>query len=126
MRVIVINLFPDKGEIPATMLEVWDRMIELQFANKTKKDVQLARSINALLAVIEQLQSLKPGDPNPALADAKLEELAKYKVFENIISIIELQRRGRIELVRLLAGQHPAPHGHRLCGCEGQAERGAE
>ena len=49
--------------------------------------MQLARSINALLAVIEQLQSLQPGDRNPALADAKLEELAKYKVFENIISI---------------------------------------
>ena len=87
MRVIVINLFPDKGAVPATMLEVWDRMIELQFANKTKKDVQLARSINALLAVIEQLQNLKPGDRNPALAHAKLEELAKYKVFENVISI---------------------------------------
>jgi NTE family protein len=87
MRVIVINLFPDTGVVPATMPEVFDRMIELQFANKTKKDVQLARSINALLAVIEQLQSLQPGDRNPALADAKLEELAKYKVFENIISI---------------------------------------
>jgi NTE family protein len=87
MRVIVINLFPDQGTVPTTMLDVWDRMIELQFANKTKKDVQLARSINALLAVIEQLQNLKPGDPNPALADAKLDELTKYKVFENIVSI---------------------------------------
>ena len=87
MRVIVINLFPDTGVVPSTMLEVWDRMIELQFANKTKKDVQLARSINALLAVIEQLQNLQPGDRNPALAHAKLEDLAKYKVFENIVSI---------------------------------------
>jgi NTE family protein len=87
MRVIVINLFPDTGVVPTTMLGVWDRMIELQFANKTKKDVKLARSINALLAVIEQLQNLRPGDRNPALANAKLEDLAKYKVFENIISI---------------------------------------
>ena len=31
-RVIVINLFPDKGVVPATMLEVWDRMIELHKA----------------------------------------------------------------------------------------------
>jgi NTE family protein len=87
MRVIVINLFPDKGAVPTTMLDVWDRMIELQFANKTKKDVALARSINALLAIIEELQKLKPGDRNPALTDAKLDHLAKYKVFENIISI---------------------------------------
>lgn len=85
MRVIVINLFPDSGTIPRNMLQVWDRMIELQFANKTKKDVELARKINALVAIIEQLQNLHPGDPNPALA--KLGDLAKYKAFENIISI---------------------------------------
>ncbi len=87
MRVIVINLFPDAGKVPRTMLDVWDRMIELQFANKTSKDVELARTINALLAVIEELQKLRPGDPSPALAHTKLEELRKYKVFENIVSI---------------------------------------
>jgi NTE family protein len=87
MRVIVINLFPDQGKVPKTMPDVWDRMIELLFANKTRKDVELARSINALLTVIMELQGLKPGDPNPALAHAELEQLAKYKVFENIIPI---------------------------------------
>jgi predicted acylesterase/phospholipase RssA len=87
MRIIVINLFPDQGKVPKTMLDVWDRMIELQFANKTRKDVELARSINALLTVIMELQGLKPGDANPALAHAELEQLAKYKVFENIIPI---------------------------------------
>jgi NTE family protein len=67
------------------MPEVWDRMIELQFTNKTSKDVELARFINALLTVVMELQGLKPGDPNPALAHAGLEQLNKYKVFENII-----------------------------------------
>jgi NTE family protein len=87
MRVIVINLFPNVGKVPTTMPEVWDRMIELQFANKTEKDVELARAINALLTVIMELQGLKPGDPNPALTHAGLEQLNKYKVFENIIPI---------------------------------------
>lgn len=87
MRVIVINLFPNVGKVPTTMPEVWDRMIELQFANKTEKDVELARAINALLTVIMELQGLKPGDPNPALMHADLEQLNKYKVFENIIPI---------------------------------------
>ena len=54
-RVIVINLFPTEGAIPKNMLEVFDRMTELQFANKTEKDVALARRINALVAVIEKL-----------------------------------------------------------------------
>jgi NTE family protein len=48
-------------------------------------EVELARSINALLTVIMELQGLKPGDPNPALTHAGLEQLNKYKVFENII-----------------------------------------
>ena len=87
MRVIVINLFPNGGKVPTTMPEVWDRMIELQFANKTNKDVELARDINGLLAVIMELQGLRPGDLNPALAHAGLEQLNKYKVFENIIPI---------------------------------------
>ena len=34
---------PRRRRGPATMLEVWDRMIELQFANKTEKDVSCAR-----------------------------------------------------------------------------------
>jgi hypothetical protein len=42
------------------MLEVFDRMTELQFANKTGKDVDLARKINKLVAIIEQLQGVPP------------------------------------------------------------------
>jgi len=57
-RAIVINLFPKEGEVPKNMLEVFDRMTELQFANKTRKDVALAQKINKLVAIIEVL----PGD----------------------------------------------------------------
>jgi NTE family protein len=79
-RVLVINLFPNNGRVPKTMLDVWDRMIELQFANKTAKDVELAQKINKLVAVIEKLDITKLNDP-------KLTDVAKYKVFENIIPI---------------------------------------
>lgn len=79
-RVIVINLFPSEGAIPKNMLEVFDRMTELQFANKTEKDVALARRINALVAIIEKL------DPT-ILQRPELRDLAKYKVFDNIIPI---------------------------------------
>ena len=79
-RVIVINLFPNKGAIPKNMLEVFDRMTELQFANKTEKDVALARRINALVAIIEKLAPT-------ILQKREFQDLAKYKVFENIIPI---------------------------------------
>src|ERR1044071_5465313 len=54
-RAIVINLFPKEGDIPKNMLQVFDRMTELQFANKTRKDVALAQKIKKLVAIIEVL-----------------------------------------------------------------------
>jgi NTE family protein len=81
-RVLVINLFPNAGAIPKNMLEVFDRMIELQFANKTVKDVLLAQKINKLVAIIEELPGGRSVLQGPDFAD-----LAKYKVFDNIIPI---------------------------------------
>ena len=86
-RIIVINLFPSNGKVPKTMLDVWDRMTELQFANKTAKDVALAQKINKLIAVIEQLQGVAANHENSVLRHPDLAELAKYKVFDNIIPI---------------------------------------
>ncbi len=86
-RVIVINLFPSRGRIPRTMVDVWDRMTELQFANKTGKDVALAQRINKLVAVIEQLQGVAAGDRSSILRHPDFADLAKYKVFDNIIPI---------------------------------------
>jgi NTE family protein len=86
-RVIVINLFPNEGAIPKNMLEVFDRMTELQFANKTGKDVELARTINKLVAIVETLQGRGAAEPGSVLLQPDFADLAKYKVFENIISI---------------------------------------
>jgi NTE family protein len=80
-RAIVINLFPKEGALPKNMLEVFDRMTELQFANKTRKDVALAQKINKLVAIIEEL----PGGRAALKDEAK--DLAKYKVFEHIVAI---------------------------------------
>jgi NTE family protein len=86
-RIIVINLFPSEGTIPKTMLDVWDRMTELQFANKTGKDVSLARRINKLVAIIEKLQGVPADHAESILAQPEFSDVAKYKVFENIIAI---------------------------------------
>jgi NTE family protein len=86
-RVIVINLFPKEGAIPRSMPDVFDRMTELQFANKTEKDVAVARKINKLVAVIEELQGIPAGDPASVLRQPEFSDLAKYRVFENIIAI---------------------------------------
>jgi predicted acylesterase/phospholipase RssA len=86
-RVIVVNLFPKEGALPRTMLDVFDRITELQFANKTEKDVAIARKINKLVAVIEELQGVPAGDPKSVLRQPEFADLAQYRVFENIIAI---------------------------------------
>jgi predicted acylesterase/phospholipase RssA len=86
-RVIVVNLFPKEGALPRTMLDVFDRMTELQFANKTEKDVAIARKINKLIAVIEELQGVPAGDERSVLRRPEFADLSKYRVFDNIIPI---------------------------------------
>jgi predicted acylesterase/phospholipase RssA len=86
-RVIVVNLFPSAGAVPLNMLQVFDRMIELQFANKTQKDVELAQTINKLILAIEQLQGVPAHDENSVLHRSGFEDLLKYKVFDNIVPI---------------------------------------
>jgi NTE family protein len=86
-RVIVINLFPNRGAMPKNMLNVWDRMIEIQFSNKTEKDVALAQKINKLIAAIERLQGVPAHHSDSLTQLPEFADLAKYKVFDNIIAI---------------------------------------
>src|SRR3974390_1558605 len=86
-RVIVINLFPNRGAIPKTMINVWDRMVEIQFSNKTKKDVALAQKINKLIAALERLQGVPAHHADSLTQLPEFADLAKYKVFDNIIAI---------------------------------------
>lgn len=86
-RVIVVNLFPNRGAIPKTMINVWDRMTEIQFSNKTKKDVALAQKINKLIAAIERLQGVPAHHKDSLTQLPDFADLAKYKVFDNIVSI---------------------------------------
>ena len=86
-RVIVINLFPNRGAIPRTMINVWDRMVEIQFSNKTKKDVALAQKINKLIAAVERLQGVPAHHADSLTQLPEFADLAKYKVFDNIIAI---------------------------------------
>jgi NTE family protein len=108
-RAIVINLFPKEGAVPKNMLEVFDRMTELQFANKTRKDVALAQKVNKLVAIIEAL----PG--GRAAIKEEAQDLAKYKVFENIVAISNDGKER--ELGGFLQGEHRAAHRRGLPRC---------
>jgi NTE family protein len=86
-RIIVVNLFPKTGNVPMNMLDVFHRMIDLNFSNKTKKDIELARKINKLVLAIEQLQGVLASDERSVFQQPGFQDLRKYRVFENIIPI---------------------------------------
>jgi hypothetical protein len=69
------------------MINVWDRMVEIQFSNKTKKDVALAQKINKLIAALERLQGVSAHHADSLTQLPEFADLAKYKVFDNIIAI---------------------------------------
>lgn len=48
-RVIVVELFARQGKVPQNMLQVKDRMLELQFASKLADDLNQAERVNAFV-----------------------------------------------------------------------------
>jgi len=73
-RVIyVVNLFPNKAEMPKTMQDVFTRMVNLQFANRTAGDMALMGRFNEVAALMDALAALPADDPvfnNARLASA--------------------------------------------------------
>jgi len=56
-EIIVVNLFPNRGDVPATMADVGQRILNLLFANKTRSDVKLLKRFNGVAALLELIES---------------------------------------------------------------------
>src|SRR5262252_9524454 len=61
--IYVVNLFPNKAPLPSNLLEVQQRMKNLQFANKTLKDLKMLYRINEVAKLIEAIDRLPEGNP---------------------------------------------------------------
>ena len=56
-QIVVVNLFQNRGEVPATMADVGQRILNLLFANKTRSDLKLLRRFNGVAALLELIDS---------------------------------------------------------------------
>ncbi len=54
---IVVNLFPRKGQVPKNMSEVMDRYLEILFSNKTSSDIHRAEQTRKLIRFKEEMES---------------------------------------------------------------------
>ena len=85
-RLFVVNLFPKKGKIPRDMLAVSDRIVELIFANKMSKDVEIAKIINRFVNLVEKMTK-KHRELGELLKGEEYKELARFKALSDIVEI---------------------------------------
>jgi NTE family protein len=92
--IYVVNLFPNKAPIPGNLLEVTERMQNLQFANRTLEDVKLLHRFNEVAELMQAIESLPGG--NPLKNNSAYETVAKrgYVRVPRIISITRPEQVG--------------------------------
>jgi len=59
-----VNLFPNKAPIPSTMMEVTQRVQNLQFANKTFEDLKMLRRINGVAELMRRSKTCRKSIPS--------------------------------------------------------------
>jgi predicted acylesterase/phospholipase RssA len=90
-RLFVVNLFPSGGHVPENMLEVFDRVFEIVFANKLVHDVKTAAQVNEYVEAVTQidaaLDSLPPERAAAIRALPGYRRLQQYKIVQHIMPI---------------------------------------
>jgi NTE family protein len=64
---VVMNLFPQRANLPKSYVQVDDRINQLRFGNRLSQDASNAHRINKLLAIIEDLKRYAPPEKQAAL-----------------------------------------------------------
>jgi NTE family protein len=64
---VVMNLFPQRANLPKSYVQVDDRVNQLRFGNRLSQDASNANRINKLLAIIEDLKRYAPAEKQAAL-----------------------------------------------------------
>ena len=80
---VVMNLFPTRTRLPSSLLEVTERIDQLRFGNRLHQDSKMADRINDLIATIDALAALVPGEL-PAAVRNKVDAASAYKLVETI------------------------------------------
>lgn len=85
--IYVVNLFPNEAPIPRNLLEVNERVRNLQFANKTLEDLKMLHRLNEVADLMEALESLPEGNPLKGHPAYQAVAKRKYIRVPTIVSI---------------------------------------
>ena len=94
MTLYVINLFPNQAPLPGNLAEVGERMLNLQFANKTAEDLKLLARFDEIASLMEALDAL-PGDhPVKASPGYRAVKAQAYVRAPRIVAITRPEQAG--------------------------------
>jgi predicted acylesterase/phospholipase RssA len=111
--IYVVNLFPNKAPLPTTMAGVGERMLNLQFANRTAQDLGLMKRFDEVARLVERLESLAAG--NPLKDDPAYRDVLKraYVRSPKIVEITRTEQAGQFD------GMDFSPEGIRTRAAQG-------
>jgi len=90
--IYVVNLFPNEAPIPRSLAEVAERMLNLQFANKTAEDLKLLGRFNEVAQLMQALEAL-PAD-HPIRQDPAFQRV-RDRHYVGVPRIVAITRPGR-------------------------------
>jgi NTE family protein len=85
--IYVVNLFPNKAPIPQNLLEIEQRMKNLQFANKTSEDLKLLRRFNEVAELMDAIENLPADNP---LAGSPAYEAVRKRCYVRVSDIVSI------------------------------------
>jgi NTE family protein len=85
--VYVVNLFPNKGPIPTSLPGVYERMKNLQFANKTSEDVKLLCRFDEVARLMKALEGLPD---NHSVKEDKAYKIVKQRGYIAVPRIVSI------------------------------------
>jgi predicted acylesterase/phospholipase RssA len=93
----VVNLFPNAAALPTNMAEVSERMMNLQFANKTSEDLRLLARFDAVASLMHELQTLPENHPIRATDAFKAVAKEHYVRVPRIVAITRPEQAGTFD-----------------------------
>src|SRR5256885_1521991 len=77
-QVYIIDVFPKQGQVPQTNWEVWQRISELSYADKTSYDKKASEWVNKYIDLVNRLREVRSQLP-PALAELVQEHIPQVE-----------------------------------------------
>jgi hypothetical protein len=81
---VVMNMYPLRARLPRNLVEVHDRVHELEYGNRMRQDGATAKRVNDLVATIEALTARVPAGALTGDLKARVDRALQFKVIKVI------------------------------------------